>query len=79
MVHLTVSGAARELSTRLGIAVKPHEISDLLYSRVLDDSQFPIIAGRRLIRIDQLPLIEKALVDRGILSRRGEEAQAHAS
>ncbi len=74
MVHLTVSGAARELSTRLSIAVKPHEISDLLYSRVLDDTQFPILAGRRLIRIDQLPLIEKALVDRGILTRHGAEA-----
>jgi hypothetical protein len=51
----TVSQAAR----RWGIA--PRLISDLFYSRRLDDSRCPILGGRRLIPDDYLPEIEAAL------------------
>ncbi len=57
----TVSQAAR----RWGIT--PRLISDLFYSRRLDDSRCPIIGGRRLIPEDYLPEIEVILRKAGHL------------
>lgn len=65
---LTVSGAAREIGRRRRCVVRPRDVSTLLYDRAIDDALCPIIAGHRMIAPDILPLIEQALIDRGILS-----------
>lgn len=53
--YFTVSDAAR----RYG--VRPRDISDLFYSRVLDDQACPLVGGRRLIPAEYMPVIEAAL------------------
>lgn len=58
---LTVSGAARELSQRLGVVIRPRDITNLFYNRRLDDDLCPIVAGRRLIARETLRVIEHAL------------------
>jgi hypothetical protein len=58
----TVSQAAR----RWG--VPPRLISDLFYSRRLDDARCPIVGGRRLIPDDYMPEIEAALRHAGRLA-----------
>ena len=75
MQLVTVSGAARELSDRLGETVCPRGISDLFYSRQLRDDLCPIVGGRRLIPISYLPLIEMALRRHGYISHRMEAAR----
>jgi hypothetical protein len=60
-----------EVARRWGIA--PRHISDLFYSRRLDDARCPIIGGRRLIPEDYLPEIEIILRRSGHLD--GTEAQ----
>ncbi len=47
--------------------IPPRKISDLFYSRKLDDSRCPIIDGRRLIPADYVPEIERMLRDVGVL------------
>jgi hypothetical protein len=59
MQRLSVSQAARHLRAR------PQDISDLFYKRQLRDDLCPIVAGRRLIPEDYLPLIESALKRNG--------------
>lgn len=66
---LTVSEAAREMSRETGVEVHPRDISDLFYQRVLPDDAGPIIGGRRLIARETLPVILKALRDRGKVAR----------
>ena len=56
--HLFVSDVAR----RLG--VRPRDISDLFYQRLLRDDSCPIVGGRRLIPRTYVPVIEAALRDR---------------
>lgn len=53
--HVTVSEAARR------IGVRPRDISDLIYNRVLRDDIMPIITGRRMIPVSYLPQIVAAL------------------
>ena len=65
MDYLSVSDAARELN------VKPRILSDLLYHRVLRDDVCPIIGGRRLIPRSYLPIVENALMERGIVKPNG--------
>lgn len=55
MTQLSVSGAARLLGAN------PKDISDLVYRRELRDDLCPIVAGRRLIPEDYVPLIRAAL------------------
>ena len=55
MTRLSVSEAARR------IGANPKDISDLFYRRALRDDLCPIVAGRRLIPEDYLPLIRSAL------------------
>lgn len=55
MPYLTVS----EIARRFG--VRPRLISDLFYSRVLDDGRCPVLAGRRMIPEDYLPTIASML------------------
>jgi hypothetical protein len=64
--HFSVSEAGR----RYGVA--PRILSDLFYARKLDDRHCPIVAGRRLIPADYLPVIEAVLRKAGLLNR--EEA-----
>jgi hypothetical protein len=54
-----------EIARRLGIP--PRAISDMFYARRLDDARCPVISGRRLVPVDYLPAIEKALRDSGKL------------
>jgi hypothetical protein len=68
--YLLVSGVAR----RLGVA--PRAISDLFYSRRLNDELCPIIGGRRLIPLAYLGQIEAALRDRGRLPRAAASTEA---
>ena len=56
--HMTVSNAARLLD------VRPRDISDLFYQRVLDGTRCPIVGGRRLIPRDYVAVIKKVLADR---------------
>ncbi len=76
-MQLSVSEVARRLS------VRPREISDLFYARELRDDLCPIIAGRRLIPEECIPVIERVLRQRGLLpsvpSCCGLEARAAAT
>jgi hypothetical protein len=63
----TVSEAARELTDRLGVVVRPRDISTLFYGRHLSDARCPILGGRRMIPRDYLPAIEGALRERGLI------------
>lgn len=54
-----------QLARRLG--VKPRVLTDLFYSRVLDDARCPIVGTRRIIPADYIAEIERALVERGII------------
>ncbi len=70
MSHLTVSDVAR----RLG--VRPRDISDLFYRRALDESQGPIVGGRRMVAVEDLPEIRRALIRPGKFRDIAEAATA---
>jgi hypothetical protein len=53
------------VATQLGC--RPRDISDLLYTRILDVSRCVVIAGRRLIPEGYLPEIRRILAERGRL------------
>jgi hypothetical protein len=59
---LTASGAAELIP-----GARPKDISDLFYQRKLDTSRCPVIAGRRLIPVDLVGEIERALREAGRL------------
>ena len=61
MRYLFVSDLAR----RFGC--KPRQISALFYDRRLDDSQCPVIAGRRCIPENYARRVEAALRERGLI------------
>jgi hypothetical protein len=61
-----------ELARQYG--VRPRDISDLFYRRVLDDALCPIVAGRRLIPAGYVPTIEAALRERGLLTQEPAHA-----
>jgi len=65
--YLTVSDVARELGGRFGVVIRPRDVSDLFYTRVLEDASCPILGGRRVIAREFLPEIERVLLERGIL------------
>src|SRR5258707_4235080 len=48
-----------EVARRLGVA--PRVISDLFYQRRLSDDVCPLVSGRRLIPVEYVPVIERAL------------------
>lgn len=66
---LTVSEAARVLGAKHGIVIAPKILTDLFYRRDLDDSDCPIVGGRRLIPADYMAVLESVLRRRGYLSR----------
>jgi hypothetical protein len=57
----TISELARERG------IPPRKISDLFYSRKLDDSLCPLIGGRRLIPLEYVPLLDAVLQQAGVL------------
>jgi hypothetical protein len=63
-----------EIASRYG--VPPRVISDLLYGRVLDDQRCPLVAGRRLIPVDYLPVIGAVLRDRDARRRQSRAPKA---
>jgi hypothetical protein len=56
---MTVGDVARKLN------VRPRDVSDLFYARVLSDKHCPVVAGRRLIPESYLPTIAAALTRHG--------------
>ena len=74
MTHqLTVTDAASELSEQTGVMIRPRDISDLLYKRVLDTGICRIIGDRRMIPRDYLPTVLEVLRCRGLIPPRGKE------
>ena len=63
MSHTTISEVARQFG------VRPRDISDLFYSRVLDESVCPIVGGRRMIPQAYVAAIKAALEERGRLTQ----------
>src|SRR5262249_49482255 len=59
MPYLYVS----EIARRCG--VRPRDISDLFYTRALDDQVCPVVGGRRLIPEYYVPVVEAVLRARG--------------
>ena len=65
--HTTIGDIARQLGVMAGKDVPPRVISDLFYKRVLSTERCPILGGRRLVPVDYVPVIERALRDRGMI------------
>ena len=59
--RLSVSDAARQLTSALGREVRPREITMLFYERIIPDTAAPIRNGRRRIDHSLLPCIAEAL------------------
>ena len=55
-----------QVARRFG--VRPRDVSDLFYARILDDVRCPIVAGRRLIPADYLADVEAVLRERGLVA-----------
>lgn len=53
--YLTVSEAAAKLN------VTPRAISDAIYSRRVDGTEYPIVGGRRMIPVEKLPELRALL------------------
>lgn len=68
--HLSVSEVSRQIPGSV-----PRDISKLFYDRQLRDDICPVVAGRRLIPADYIPLIKAALIRAGKIAR---EELAHA-
>ncbi len=66
MPPLTVGECARELG------VRPKDLSDVLYLRILPDSdtECPVVAGRRYIPREYVPKLKAVLQERGKIRRR---------
>ena len=71
---MIVSEVARELTDRFGVVVRPRDVTNLFYLRVLSDAQCPILGGRRVIARDYMPAIVEALRERGALPNPTEAA-----
>jgi hypothetical protein len=50
--------------------VPPRLISDLFYSRRLEDARCPIVSGRRLVPSDYVPEVERVIREAGGTARR---------
>jgi len=61
MNFLTVSQVARQIESRIGKIIPPARISTLFYRRILDDSRCPIVGRFRLIPVDYVEEVERAL------------------
>ena len=54
----------------------PREISDLLYGRLVPDSECPVIGGRRLIPAKYVTVIAQKLAERQRRRHAGERTDA---
>lgn len=70
MDFVTVSDAARRITQDTGKTVSPQSISTLLYRRILDDSRCPIVGRNRMIPVDYLPEVQRALSSVGTRHKR---------
>lgn len=67
MDNLSVSDVARRISRQAGISIPPQVISNLFYTRRLDDRRCPVVGRQRQIPDDYVPAIEAALRAHGFL------------
>jgi hypothetical protein len=58
---LTVSQVARQIESNTGLIIPPQRISNLFYRRILDGNRCPIVGRFRLIPVDYVPEVERAL------------------
>jgi hypothetical protein len=61
MAYLTVGMVARELG------IKPTVVSSLIYRRVVDVNQCPVVRGRRIIPCALVSRIAEELRSRGLM------------
>lgn len=69
--YLSASEAAREVSKKFKLDIRPRDISMSIYTGRLDERRCPLIAGRRHVPKDFLPEIAEKL--RGIKRRPRKE------
>jgi hypothetical protein len=73
MIEFTIVGEiVRDLAVR-GEAVRPRDITDLFYKRLLPGERCPVVGGRRLIPRDLVPAIEAELRERGLIAGTARE------
>jgi hypothetical protein len=65
--YLTVGAAAKEITKMVGATLSPTRLSDAFYKGLVGDEFGPMVAGRRLIAVENLPAIISVLRRRGIL------------
>ena len=70
-----VGEVTRDLADRTSMDVRPRNIVDLFYKKLMPDERCPILSGRRLIPLDLLPVIEAELLHRGLLGPRAGEGR----
>jgi hypothetical protein len=68
--QLTATHAASELSAQVGVMIRPRDISDLLYKRILDVNRCPIVGDRRMIPRDYLPTVLDVLRTRKLIASK---------
>jgi hypothetical protein len=54
---LSVTETSRELASEFGLSVSPHELSNLIYRRVLGPDMAHMIGGRRMLSRESLPAV----------------------
>lgn len=55
--YLSVTEASRELAAEFALSVSPHELSNLVYRRVLGPNLAHMIGGRRMFSREDLPRV----------------------
>jgi hypothetical protein len=73
-VAKSVGDIALEVTNRTGVVIRPRDITDLFYARILPGDRCPIVGGRRLIPPDLVPAIVEALSRRGRIPADAGEA-----
>lgn len=54
---MSVTEASRALATEFGVNSSPHELSNLIYRRVLGPDVADMIGGRRMLSRESLPVV----------------------
>lgn len=54
---MNVTEASRELATVFGLQVTPHELSNMIYRRVVGPDLAHMIGGRRVLSRESLPRV----------------------
>lgn len=61
---MNVTEASRELATEYRLHVTPHELSNMIYRRVLGPGLAHMIGGRRVLSRESLPMVADLLRQR---------------